>query len=201
MKFIAPIALATAIFAILPFDSPAQTRTDIVNVDRVKQSLVQLVMGKPDGTQGSCTGFVIDPAGRIATAAHCTDDVEWIKADGIDTYVIVKRGWISILNGIPGSKPPLQFAKKKPQILEKVWAFGSPGGWGMFVFERQITAILAPEDADPKHDDIFIDGGLAPGMSGGPIVNQKGEVIAVNQMTFESFGMGCEIKLVKDALK
>lgn len=199
MKILAPIALAAAIAGILPYDPPVQSAK--VNIDRVKESLVMINIGREDDKEGVCTGFVVDPAGRIVTAQHCVEGAKWLKVDGEDTHVLKVEGWVALLDGIPGKHPPIRIAKDLPTVLETVWTFGTPNGWGVFVFERRVASILQPEGE--KHHDVFMDGEVGFGMSGGPIVNAKGEVVAVNQMTFSpgGFSMGCGLEVVRELLK
>lgn len=201
MKIFAPIALALAIVAILPYEAPAEQASVKVDVERVKESLVMIKLGRPDGQEGVCSGFVVDAAGRIVTAQHCTDEAESIEIDGEQTYVLKTKDGAALLNGEPGKRPPLRIAKDLPKQLETVWSFGFPNGWGTFVFERRVASILKLVDAD--HHDVFMDGEVGFGMSGGPIVNAKGEVVGINQMTFSpgGFSMGCGLELIKQLLK
>lgn len=203
MRFIAPIMLATALLVIMPVSEAKPEEEKRVNVERVLQSLVQIYLEKIDGESGSCTGFVVDLRGRIVTATHCVEGTRIVRIgdkNGPVARVLKTEGWITILSGEPGVKPPLPLAKHRPQIQETVWVFGNANGWGQFVLKRNVAAVLELSD-DPGHFDVFVDAPIAGGQSGGPIVNAKGEVVAVNQLTFPAMGLGCGADSIKKALK
>lgn len=200
MKLFAPALLAAAILAILP-TSPSEAQAPKVNVSRVQESVVMIKIARTDGQEGVCSGFVVDAGGRVVTAEHCVDDANALSIDGELTHVLKTKDGAALLDGNPGVRPPLPLAKDLPKQLDSVWVFGSPNGWGNFVFERRVASIL--QLSDTNHHDVFIDGEIGFGMSGGPIVNPKGEVVAINQMTFSpgGFGMGCGVDLIKQLLK
>lgn len=200
MKFLAPLMLAFILFAILPTSEAHEPK---VNIDRVMASLVQIYLEKIDGESGSCTGFVADAMGRIVTATHCVEGTRIVRIgdkNGPVARILKTEGWVTILAGEPGLRPPLPLAKHRPQIQETVWVFGNANGWGQFVLKRNVAAVLELGD-DPGHFDIFVDAPIAGGQSGGPIVNEKGEVVAINQMTFPAMGLGCGTDSIKKALK
>lgn len=192
MKILLPFTLLIAFVAAAP-----SIESSAPDVAKIQESLVKVSFLDDAGDTHFCTGFIIDIAGRVATAEHCISDHN-LQVDGNDSYVIKKDGWIAIVANGPKERRPLQFAQKMPEPLEKVWSFGNAFDWGFIVLERVVAGYY---DTEVGHKDLTVNAPLGPGMSGGPIVNAKGEVVAINQMSTNSTGIGCEAKAIKALLK
>ena len=192
MNILAPFALLIGMLALVPAVPPSEP-----NVTRVMESLVRINGENAAGEAFFCTGFVADLAGRVVTARHCVPENGKFMVEGKPSYVIKQDAWISIVGGGEGKKP-LQFAKKLPSFLEKVWAFGNAFDWGYIALERSVAGFY---DTEAKHIDISVNAPVGPGMSGGPIVNAANEVIAINQMTTNATGIGCEAKAIQALLR
>lgn len=136
----------------------------------------------PDEDTGNptiCTGFMVAPR-RALTAAHCVpeDDVNF-TVDGKDALVLKRDGHFALVSA--GDKPALRFADKL-HFRDEVTSFGF--AWGeMQVFTRHVSGF--------KGGDFATDGPLAPGMSGGPVVNQAGDVVGINQAANSVIGIMC----------
>jgi hypothetical protein len=48
---------------------------------------------------------------------------------------------------------------------------------------------------------LILDGPVAPGMSGGPVLNEAGELVGINQAANPVLGMMCPIEEIREFLK
>src|SRR4030095_1763820 len=78
---------------------------------------------------------------------------------------------------------PLKPASASPRVGEMVFAFGHPWGQRNTVTRGIVSALVTAQNR--RGDTLPIvrsDAPLAPGNSGGPLVNAKGEVVGINAM-------------------
>lgn len=164
-------------------------------VDRVLQSIVKVTFKIDEGNYHLCTGFVVDSArGRVLTVRHCVEDLPVVQVDGNDSTVMSTTESLALL-AIPSmSKPALDIRNDTLPVGEPVQAFGF--GWGeMFVFGRHVAAF------SKDGQDVALDGPLAQGMSGGPVVDGNGKVVGINQGTNEVIGILCGQNEIRKFLK
>lgn len=143
-----------------------------------------------DGSLGS--GFLYNKQGDVVTNAHVVanaKDVMVVTSDskelpgtvigiGQDTDVAVVR-----VPGLAGMEP-LKIARgRESEIGDEVLALGSPLGYQNTVTTGIISGIDRDFDVPPFHyeDAYQISAPIAPGNSGGPLVDSKtGEVLGIN---------------------
>ncbi len=78
---------------------------------------------------------------------------------------------------------PLMPAPVSPRVGEMVFAFGHPWGQRNTVTRGIVSALMhAHNRRGEKLPVVRSDVPLAPGNSGGPLVNAKGEVVGINAM-------------------
>ncbi len=78
---------------------------------------------------------------------------------------------------------PLKPAAVPPRVGEMVFAFGHPWGQRNTVTRGIVSALVSAQNRrGEKLPIVRSDASLAPGNSGGPLVNAKGEVIGINAM-------------------
>ncbi len=141
-------------------------------------SIVRVEFSLNDQENSTCTGFMVE-AHHAITAAHCVPEDAGFTVDGEDSFVVKRDGQFALVYA--GDKPALKLAKKL-KLRDIVTSFGY--AWGdMFVFQRRVAAFKGP--------DFATDGPLAPGQSGGPTVNQAGEVVGLNQGANAVIGILC----------
>ncbi len=187
--------------------------------------------GKPK-TLGS--GVIISEEGLILTNYHVVagaSDV-WIDVGRNQRHQLKAAGFVAIDPGRDlivvqatliqtlASLVDVEMADALPQIGEPVWAVGSPAGLPFSVTEGNVSAIRTGSelrDAVPGgvyggmgfDDDVTWIQHTAPishGSSGGPLLNGKGELLAVNTWTMPNaqnlnFAVGIEDikRLLKEA--
>jgi serine protease Do len=78
---------------------------------------------------------------------------------------------------------PLQPAPVSPRVGEMVFAFGHPWGQRNTVTRGIVSALVSAQNRRGETLPVVrSDAPLAPGNSGGPLVNAKGEVVGINAM-------------------
>jgi serine protease Do len=128
------------------------------------------------------------------TAAHCvvSDDedrelpVPHLYHQASKVVFADPQADIAVLRGPVGS-PPLKIASQDSPIGEKVTVVGYPWGWTeQMTFKGELRSNLI-KDKEGYSYAIF-DLTAAPGNSGSPIFNSKGEVISILQVGWSRSG-------------
>lgn len=159
-----------------------------VTVNTVEQSIVQVTGHPEEDAYSYCTGFVVAQQ-EVLTAAHClaaelaVDNIpaDVIKADKYYDLALLRTDTI---------KPALEFDNTQPQRFEPLIAIGYAFGWpSLTVLDEKMMMInfASDEDTPPA---MYMQGSLIHGMSGGPIVNESGQVVAMCQQFNEGLSMG-----------
>jgi S1-C subfamily serine protease len=161
----------------------------------LEKSVVQL--------SNNCSGFVInEQEDYVLTAKHCGEDdlTKLVAVDRIPSKVVATdiQKDLLVLH-VPGiDKPALKFATVAPVYGQEVASFGYGGG-----YERpmlRITTISQPAalvpDAGPG-EWVQTGAGFIGGQSGGPVVNEAGEVVAIVQMSTPTMGIGRSAEEIK----
>lgn len=140
---------------------------------------------KVETSSGWCTGVHVGD-GFFLTARHCFDQLSFpsnweVSIQGEDTYI--KWAWkthdVALLK-VPAltEYPSAKVSCKMPAIGDPVKAEGVAADIG-WVITFGAVAGLKTEDKNEPHMFIHT-ADVAPGMSGGPLWNTDGEVIAIN---------------------
>lgn len=154
-------------------------------VQRVMPSLV-IVRGH---RYGAGAGIVWDAEGLILTNSHVVGrrhPVVILQNDREYESRLLARDPdvdLALLSIDAADLTPLKPAPDLPRVAEMVFAFGHPWGQRNTVTRGIVSALV---HAHNKHGDklpvIRSDVPLAPGNSGGPLVNARGEVVGINAM-------------------
>jgi len=134
------------------------------------------------------TGFFVDTTGHLVTAAHVVAgcDPTSIKVRGFDKNVITaKRLTVDARNDLAllriDSKDSRRLAfNLTPQLGEDVYAFGYPL-FGELAQSGNFTAGIVTSLAGVKEDTtrFQMSAAIQAGNSGGPVFDQKGNVVGV----------------------
>jgi len=81
-------------------------------------------------------------------------------------------------------RPSAEFSDRKPRPGELVFAFGHPWGQRAVLTGGVLSAITVARTRNGEFPVLRTDARLAPGNSGGPLLNAAGEVIGLNAMIF-----------------
>jgi serine protease Do len=141
------------------------------------------VLLKVAGGVGS--GVIVSPDGLILTAAHVvsTDDVTVLFKSGEERPATVLRVneakdvALIQLKDSHADTPCLTLRTRAPDTGEDVFALGAPGGEKLsFSVARGIVSGRRTLDGN---DFLQTDASVSPGNSGGPLVDAKGQVVAI----------------------
>lgn len=136
------------------------------------------------------SGFIIGD-GRVVTNLHVIEGAKYgsVFISGSSTkhkiegyFSIDKQNDLAILSVPTLTGKPIQLASINPEVGEKVYAIGNPKGLSGTISEGIVSGI---RDLENKKL-IQITAPISPGSSGGPVLNNKGEVIGVAVGTLAS---------------
>lgn len=177
-------------------DRPVLSVADLNEL--VEPSVVRIDVISRDGS-GNGSGYVVDPSGLIVTNYHVIEGgtrATAVFSDGTSTPVVglvatVPRKDIAILKiDLPSRQlKPIPLAKVLPRKGEDTIAFGAPLGLSFSMSEGIVSGIrTAKELRDLKVVDVEgtwlqTTTPISPGNSGGPLINQRGELVGMNTMT------------------
>jgi serine protease Do len=144
-------------------------------------------------SSGLGSGFIIDPAGYIATNKHVVDGATSV-------FILTAEGvrYRSTIVGAPGKSDlallhidadhPLPFVpfgdSDKMRVGDGVFAIGSPFGFDTSVTAGIISAVNRDIRESPFDEYLQTDAAINHGNSGGPLFNLSGEVIGMNSVIF-----------------
>ncbi|WP_336776096.1 S1C family serine protease [Paenibacillus sp. MMO-58] len=186
-------------------DANAGAPKSLKDIIYATQKLVVMIETE-DGTQGS--GFVYNDKGDLITNAHVvagaskvtvkTADARELEGDVIgistETDVAVVR-----VAGLAGVEPLSMVRKEKAEIGDEVIAIGSPLGFQNTVTTGIVSGVGRSFEIKPyTYNDLYqISAPIAPGNSGGPLVDKKtGEVLGINSAGIEQSSIGFSIPIV-----
>jgi serine protease Do len=143
------------------------------------------------------SGFIIDASGYIITNNHVVDDADEVLVTLSDNSKYKakiigrdKKVDLALLKVEP--KKPLPFVNMGDSDAMRVgdWviAIGNPYGLGGSVTQGIISARQRSLNAGPFDDFLQTDAPINRGNSGGPLFNEKGEVIGINTAIFSPSG-------------
>lgn len=159
--------------------------------------------------QGQGSGFVIDPTGHILTNYHVvegarqlevtTSDKKKYRAEIVGTD---PQHDLAVIKIPERSITPATLGDSKNLVVgQKVYAIGNPFGLSGTMTRGIISSIRSVRGQRGYIDEaIQTDAAINPGNSGGPLLNSRGEVIAINSMILtggaeQSAGIGFAIPI------
>lgn len=146
---------------------------------------------------GVGSGFIIDPAGYIATNNHVVgnaDSIIVVLSDGtelparlVGTDDLTDVAVIKVNASRP--LPALPWGDSKAmEVGDWVIAAGNPFGLGGSVTAGILSARGRDLENGPFDDFLQIDAPINPGNSGGPLFNSEGQVIGINAAIYSPTG-------------
>ena len=138
---------------------------------------------------GAGSGIVWDANGLILTNNHVVGrrtPIVLLQDDREYESKLVARDPdvdLALLSIDATGLTPLVPASVSPRVGEMVFAFGHPWGQRNTVTRGIVSALVSAQNKRGETLPIVrSDAPLAPGNSGGPLVNAKGEVVGINAM-------------------
>jgi serine protease Do len=143
-----------------------------------------------DGRRGAGAG-VLAGGGLVLTNAHVVRGRHPVQVTLADDQTYPARLVASdprldlALLEIPaGGSATAVFSETLPRAGELVFAFGHPWGQRNVLTGGVLSAVTAARTRDGEIPILRADVQLAPGNSGGPLLNAAGEVLGLNAMIF-----------------
>jgi serine protease Do len=175
----------------------------------------------PRGRRFLGSGFIIDPSGIIVTNRHVIEDAADILVTLQDNTLLratllaqADQIDVALIKVTPDSPlPTIRFGDSDAvRVADRVLAIGNPLGLGGSVTRGIVSALNRDIRDTPFDDYIQTDAAINHGNSGGPLFNERGEVIGMNTAIFSpeansgSIGLGFaipsnDVKYVADALR
>lgn len=190
-------AIAAALIA-LALVVPVKAATDWSSIiAKAEKSIVYI---SSDG--GSCTGFVIDAVRKyVLTAAHCTGEDIWLDlvAGKLVSKDTQKDLAVYMVKDLEDSRPAMVLSVDDPKIGHEVVSLGY--GMGLerpFARKAMISdtkVVITGVEGGPF---IGLDAAFVGGQSGGPVVNDKGEVVMIVQRASGTVGIGVGASVIRE---
>lgn len=183
-------------------------------LDALEHAVVKIESVDAGGDKGLGSGFVIDESGLVATSFHVLSEATQARVrfkDGssfdIQGYVAVEpRNDLAIvkLRTTPHKLTAMRLADANPRVLSSVIAVGHPHGLAFSPYDGKVSRVLESADL-PAESRRFLGRKLnnrdnltwiqhtariSPGNSGGPLLNEAGQVIGVNSWVDERANFG-----------
>lgn len=158
-------------------------------IDELVQSVMPSLVIVRGHRYGAGAGIVWDANGLILTNNHVVGrrpPVVILQNDGEYESKLLARDPdvdLALLSIDATDLTPLKPVSGSPRVGEMVFAFGHPWGQRNTVTRGIVSALtFAQNRRGDKLPIVRSDAPLAPGNSGGPLVNASGEVIGINAM-------------------
>ena len=180
-----------------PVTTPSTPLTNAELARRVRPALAQIIVTDSDGDTSSGTGFVVRSDGLVVTNRHVVDDASTVTvrmntSDGQRlelTGRVLGRGILADLAVIQLDSNrtfatlPLGDSDAVAQG-DEVTAWGYPLGSFLGTDPTLTRGIISSTNRIFEDIDYFqTDAAIAPGNSGGPVVDRFGRVVGVNTAT------------------
>jgi serine protease Do len=135
------------------------------------------------------TGFIIDPQGLVVTNAHVVNGGEaffvYVPGERTARHATVagisECSDLAVLDMRGSGFPYLEWANTPPSAGQSVYALGYPGGRYKQSHGEVSEAYLNADTPWASVGNVlYHSADIAPGSSGGPLLNDDGQVLAVN---------------------
>ena len=171
--------------------------------DKLSKSVVYI-----ESKKGTCTGFIINSERQrkgesvdlVLTADHCYGAD--IYADNALAVAIWRdsKSDMMILEIEDTGKPALQIAEKDPKQGQEVGSFGHGYGLEKPMFRHAYVSNPSIDIPDEGGPFVMIDAAYVNGQSGGPCINDKGEVVSIVQAASNLVGIGIGAERIRDKI-
>jgi serine protease Do len=172
----------------LATESPSDATASAL-IDHLSQWVVEV---RHRGSTG--TGIIWGKSGIVLTNAHCVRKGEDPQ---IVTQLGTRRGRLLAVDrdrdlaaiSVPGLAGPSLKIRDANSLKagELLFAYGHPLGVRDALSMGVLHAVVRHRSGDPKF--VVADVRLAPGNSGGPLVDAKGQLVGINNMVMNGLGV------------
>lgn len=170
----------------------ASTASDLFNDLKQQVYQIRVIDSESDEKYSIGSGFRVSENGLIATNFHVISSYvhepdkyrlelvhqdESVSPATVRTFDVIHD--LAILNGPSEPAPYLPMGSSSMEQGDIIYSIGNPHDLGMSIIEGYYNGLLQYS----RYQKILFSGSLNPGMSGGPAVDQKGNVIGINVST------------------
>ena len=200
-------------FIVLPSGAVSMDEKNITNLYKKINPAIVCVDSQLSNGISCGTGCIIDKSGIILTSAHVVDSGENVlitmfNGQNYEAKVLKRFGenqdfvLLKISTNLKLKTVKLGNSEKI-KVGQKVLAIGNPFGFNGTLTQGIISRI------DYAKNRIQTDAAINPGSSGGPLLNNKGEIIGINQAIYNpdnnisniGIGFAIPVNTVKEYLK
>lgn len=172
------------------------------NLSGLAELLREAVVEVRSGEMGSGTGIIWGGAGLVVTNAHCIRrgaslevdaDGKWREARALAYH---PQHDLALIAAPSVSGPMLEL--RDPESLrtgELVFAYGHPLGVRDALAMGVVHTVARDRSKEPRW--VVADVRLAPGNSGGPLVDAEGRLVGINSMVINGLGVAIPSTLVQ----
>jgi serine protease Do len=166
-----------------------QATQAVVNISAWKVHAPTSPGDAPRRVKVYASGFIVDPSGIVVTNKHVVDgalnlDVILNNGDRFPARLVAAAAMLDLAVlkvDVDHPLPYLKWANSDAlQIGDPVLTIGNPLGLGMSVSAGIVSALNRDLQDTPFDSYIQTDAALNHGNSGGPLVNQAGEVVGID---------------------
>ena len=157
------------------------------------EAVLHIVVMTPNGDEAGGTGFFIDRSGLLVTARHVVYGNSIIRIEDIHQNVVsqnVSVLWIGeepldlalLQTDTYSPERPFRYIEQIPyEPLDKLLIFGYPpyAGHGVALHVSTGEILSIPNQLTGGRQSLIISNAVAPGCSGGPVVNSGGIPVGV----------------------
>ncbi|HVW73547.1 MAG TPA: serine protease [Rhizomicrobium sp.] len=149
---------------------------------------------------GSGSGFLVSSDGYVLTDQHVVGDDKTVRVrwpDGLEglgqVERISKNRDVAIIKTNPRDRAPLTLKRGPVTPGDRVYVIGSPAGKG---FEGTVSSgVISADRIIDGLRYIQSDAAMSPGSSGGPLLDEKGEVIGLTEMHYFNQGQVASLNM------
>ena len=166
---------------------PAPVRAAVVEI--------HTELGRIRGKSSNATGFVAQQPNWVVTNLHAVHTalselpLYNLKVHGLGDRrlharviaVDVAQDLAVLETGLPLPVTPLPLAERPAKVGEQLYAIGITASTGLVVSQGAVVSLDRDWDGEAT---IRYSGTVKPGMSGGPVLNERGEVAGVNRARY-----------------
>lgn len=194
----------TSAFSTTKSESSAEQSKELKDIIHEVQKVVVMIELE-DGSLGS--GFLYNNKGDVITNAHVVNGAKKVKIKTADaqefegTVIGLSKDIDVAAVRVPGlvKEQPLDISKKKAELGDEILALGSPLGLQNTVTTGIISGVGRSFEIPPyQYTDAYqISAPIAPGNSGGPLINSNtGQVLGINSAGTDQGSIGFSIPIV-----
>jgi S1-C subfamily serine protease len=149
-----------------------------------------------------CSGFVINESKNfVLTDSHCQKDIVYVDKIPAEVVAVDVQQDLMVLEVEDLDRPALKMADSKPRRGQQI----ATDGYGMVLLKSlfrtaHVSAVDTPITDIQGGPFVVTDAAFVGGQSGGPGVNEAGEVVMIVQRASGLVGVGVNVEIIKDRM-